>query len=447
MGIATISMQVGNMTGTFFYNTENGRFVEIVLSFQLAPNYFFQQKMFFDLNGALFETDVFVGNVLIEKDLFVNGRFSEAHLYSSNSNGSIASVTKRTAQGQTTEIDSYAYISDLLNSILKMDATGRAIEIDIYVNGQIFQAIAVSINPIATAGSGYYYVSILPLFGSTGPVITDVNQGGIGDCYFEAALASLAYNNPSFIKSMIKDYGQGIYSVRFFNDGVVDWVTVDNQVGMYAANSPVSSWNAIVEKAYVSFRSEHLGGANNYDAINGGWDNGLRSLTGNTATYYYGFGGTSASKWIEYSKAVITALQVGEVVMYGSFQDTVGVNGLANLVSQHMLTVTGFNFATDKFILRNPWGTTNGAPNWNILFEESAMELYGTPGVNGNVGTTGGFIVNNSFGATSNVGQLTQALASLGGQSVATSSAWTGTPLVQPSVMAATSTPTLAVMH
>ena len=50
-----------------------------------------------------------------------------------------------------------------------------------------------------------------------GAAYTDVNQGGLGDCYFLASLAEVALKNPSAITSMFIVNGDGTYTVRFYN--------------------------------------------------------------------------------------------------------------------------------------------------------------------------------------------------------------------------------------
>ena len=53
-----------------------------------------------------------------------------------------------------------------------------------------------------------------PLF-NNGPTPQDVQQGQIGDCYFPSAMAALAQNNAEAIQNMIKENGDGTYTVVF----------------------------------------------------------------------------------------------------------------------------------------------------------------------------------------------------------------------------------------
>jgi hypothetical protein len=63
-----------------------------------------------------------------------------------------------------------------------------------------------------------------------------------------AGLAELAYRNPGDIQRMFIDNGDGTYTVRFYNNGSPDYVTVDN----YLPYQPQTYlWPALIEKAYV----------------------------------------------------------------------------------------------------------------------------------------------------------------------------------------------------
>ena len=62
----------------------------------------------------------------------------------------------------------------------------------------------------------FYEQNNYELFSARGPVPADVAQGNLGDCYFLATLASLAQNQPDKIKGMIRDNGDGTFSVRFY---------------------------------------------------------------------------------------------------------------------------------------------------------------------------------------------------------------------------------------
>lgn len=167
------------------------------------------------------------------------------------------------------------------------------------------------------------------------PTANDVQQSGIGDCYFLAALMSVVSRDPGKITSMIAGDGNGGATVTFWRAQAHspsfwerltggaperDWtqvaVTVNDQVAVRISNNRVlgaqlrcaetaksadywgkvtgpkleihrkdefecARWAPILEKAYARFAQTHnnYGGAraggktaaSGYDAINGGW--------------------------------------------------------------------------------------------------------------------------------------------------------------------------------
>ena len=279
-------------------------------------------------------------------------------------------------------------------------------------------AVAVSGNPTSWAG---YYSDTLPLF-SNGATIDDINQGAYGDCVLMACLAGEALRNSPLATSMVQSNGDNTYTVRFYNSkNVATYVRVDNQVSNKAAGAPrygnaADSWVAIVEKAYAVFNTQELGWANSYDALegSGGYYRTLHALTNVAPSSYTSWGSSSSSgSWAASCAAVQTAVAQGYIVTYASNMSSTGSNGKTELVSNHMFTVTGYDAATSKFVLRNPWGTRVGGESWNVTFEASATQLYG----NGTQTQGGQFVVNDGRGRITSAGSygsldlLAQALA------------------------------------
>jgi hypothetical protein len=112
------------------------------------------------------------------------------------------------------------------------------------------------------------------LFGPSGPSADDVAQGGVRDCYFLAALAETALRSPQTIRDMFLDNADGTFTVRFFNQGQADYVTVNralpvNGLGEFvcanryqygqpagAGNRDNVLWVALAEKAYAQLSEE-----------------------------------------------------------------------------------------------------------------------------------------------------------------------------------------------
>jgi WXG100 family type VII secretion target len=99
---------------------------------------------------------------------------------------------------------------------------------------------------------------------------SDVDQNGHNDCFMMAALASLAQQNPDAIRRMIKDNGDGTFTVTFYDQKTPQemaesmmrgdpnpykqrLVTVDGVLSRLNAipDEPGELWAPIIEKAYA----------------------------------------------------------------------------------------------------------------------------------------------------------------------------------------------------
>ena len=141
------------------------------------------------------------------------------------------------------------------------------------------------------------------LFGASGPSYSDVQQGGVGDCWLLASLAEVAARDPADITSMFTAAGTAVengvtvslYNVRFYNSqGVAKYVTVDTRLpsagGYYDQVSNGPLWVALAEKAYAEANAAgdvttQYAGSDSYAALNGGdpaW--ALSAITGKPAS-------------------------------------------------------------------------------------------------------------------------------------------------------------------
>ncbi len=135
-----------------------------------------------------------------------------------------------------------------------------------------------------------------PLF-SHDPILKDIEQGKIGDCYFLAALTSLVVRSPGKIKEIMRDNGDGTVTVRFYDHKEKNYmyVKVDKTVpeatyasGLITARGARRAlWVKLLEKAYVSVRNRQTGFLTNRskkctwdDAAGGQVSTALTNLTG-----------------------------------------------------------------------------------------------------------------------------------------------------------------------
>ena len=240
-----------------------------------------------------------------------------------------------------------------------------------------------------SAGTVTYVNSTSPLYNLTGiPSINDINQGYLGDCYLLASLAEVAQCEPNTIKSMITDNGNGTYGVRFYINGNPVFVTVNTALpvfsatGAFAANSSSAIWSSLIEKAYVELNAEpgfldHPTG-NAYNLINGGFADPISQITGRNVVSYDSSRYTQTA-WNSLKNIFVTAIQNNQEVDLASFGDST-IGGKAALMTGHMFSGIGYDSATGEFVLRNPWGASNGQ-TWLTQFEATMADIFNTNGV------------------------------------------------------------------
>lgn len=123
----------------------------------------------------------------------------------------------------------------------------------------------------------------------------------VGDCYFEAALASLAKVRPADIQKMIKDNGNGTFTVTF-PGAKTEPITVNRpsqaEVAFYGGQSSHGMWPWILRKAYGKYCNTHfwrrditnlVGPRTDVEGLDGGSsrDHGIRMLTGKDVSKIY----------------------------------------------------------------------------------------------------------------------------------------------------------------
>jgi len=210
------------------------------------------------------------------------------------------------------------------------------------------------------------------LFGSSGPLYTDINQGGLGDCYFLSALAATAKSTPNAITSMFIVNGDGTYTVRFYTaSGKADYVTVNTALpvsngqlvfagmGNFAGSKSNVLWVALAEKAFVEWHAtglENEGAAasapNEYTAISGGYmGTALSEITDRVNVSFNSF--TASNSFTNF----VSAFKAGSLIEFGSDSNPT----LSTVVGGHAYAVVGYNATTQTVTLFNPWGINNGS--------------------------------------------------------------------------------------
>ena len=202
---------------------------------------------------------------------------------------------------------------------------------------------------------------------------TDIHQDGLGDCYLLSSIGEIARIKPDLIKQMIKDNGNGTYTVTLHQPktgigyliGKITGeefedvkVTVDANIGTNAVDSGGGQaeaggkkeiWVQVLEKAYAKLH----GG---YDKIDhGGWAApAMETLTGKKAK-----GKPASSVTVA---DLEDAVKTGKPMVMDTAAPVPGAPNPYKLVGPHayMLESIRTDKSGAKFVtLRNPWGFQN----------------------------------------------------------------------------------------
>lgn len=228
------------------------------------------------------------------------------------------------------------------------------------------------------------------LWGSSGPKLSDISQGLIGDCYMLAAFTSAAARE-GMVEKLLRDNGDGTFTATFqerplgsFRYKPVE-VTVDARlyvnkdgVPLYAGVKKDALWVAVLEKAFAQWQG-------NFQKVGMGSENGfaLSALTGRVSTTDSLWGRKDHDRVFAKVKK---ALDEGRLVMAGTYadEDRERYPG-SGLISCHAYAVLSTREEGGKqyVTLRNPWAevepTGNGRNDGVFeLDSERFLELIGT---------------------------------------------------------------------
>lgn len=221
----------------------------------------------------------------------------------------------------------------------------------------------------------------------------DVHQGNLGDCYLMASMAAIAQQNPDAIRRMIRDNGDGTYTVTLYRNSqplrfwqpeyepvevtvTPEFPTVDGDP-IFAQPGDGSGaqqelWTLLVEKAYAQQR----GGYQNAES---GWGHmALGTLTGVESEWYAPSSMSVhelASQFDQGHAITVSSLADLSVDVGGEtvwdIPDASDVHPLFQsdvLFERHEYYVTGVNPEAGTVSIRNPWGSH--LPEIDLSFDD-----------------------------------------------------------------------------
>jgi hypothetical protein len=207
----------------------------------------------------------------------------------------------------------------------------------------------------------------------------DPVQGAVANCYYIAALASVAWATPYQIKHLTRATGQGqdqfTNLIRFYTPDsngqvdkeieVTDTVPVNSATGnfIYCRSSESGEiWPAVYEKAFAKWETGTT--TDHPDITATGWGDcvyATAQLNG-AKRYYYGNDGLSGNELWDLVRSNSMSKRTFNPMTcwtYGSAPEGLSYSD-ANIVGSHCYSVLGWDYYCGKkyIVLRNPWGST-----------------------------------------------------------------------------------------
>ncbi|XP_066216246.1 calpain-9 [Saccopteryx leptura] len=221
-----------------------------------------------------------------------------------------------------------------------------------------------------------------PEFILGGATRTDICQGGLGDCWLLAAIASLTLNEKALARVIPQDQGFGpgyarIFHFQFWQHS--EWLDVviddrlptfrDRLIFLHSADNEF--WSTLLEKAYAKLNGS-------YEALKGGSAiEAMEDFTGGVTETF-----TTKEAPVNFYEILEKALKRGSLVGCSIDTRTAAESEARTpfgLIKGHAYSVTGIdqvNFCGQKVELRrvrNPWGQVEWNGPW------SALHLWLTP--------------------------------------------------------------------
>jgi hypothetical protein len=210
------------------------------------------------------------------------------------------------------------------------------------------------------------------------PSLDDIGQGKVKNCFLFAAMAAIVNKDPQLIVNMIKDNGNGTYTVTFKGIGfgflrAKQTVTADFLAGKHGrVRERNAFWPLIIEKAYA----QQLGGTNEiYKGAHAGTT--VKDLTNKKTSNF-----NPKEKSVDYvMNMLIRAKMNRQMVTLISpdikvaSQDAVAIaNSGSGLRWGHAYTMIDVDPSNERIKLFNPWGYNH--PNGDGWIGITAVQKF-----------------------------------------------------------------------
>jgi hypothetical protein len=191
------------------------------------------------------------------------------------------------------------------------------------------------------------------------PSLDDISQGGVNDCFLFAAMAAIVNANPQQIVNMIRDNGNGTYTVTFkgigFFTSAEETVSADFTVGQHGnVTARRALWPLVIEKAYAQQKGglEALGkGGNAGNALDEMLNEGPSRFDPREKSADYILGKVAKAKERNWPMTILSPKQEGTSKDKQTLADNT-----PGLHFWHTYAIIDVDAANNRIKLFNPWG-------------------------------------------------------------------------------------------
>jgi hypothetical protein len=191
------------------------------------------------------------------------------------------------------------------------------------------------------------------------PSLDDISQGAVADCFLFAAMAAIVNTNPQHIVDMIRDNGNGTYTVTFkgigFFSSAKQTVSANFAVGRHGnVTARKALWPIIIEKAYAQEKGglDKLGqGGNAGDALDDMLNDGPSRFDPREKTSDYIMGKLAKAKEKKWPMTILSPKKDDATKEKKAMAD-----GTPGLHFWHTYAIIDVDPRKDRIKLFNPWG-------------------------------------------------------------------------------------------
>ncbi len=228
---------------------------------------------------------------------------------------------------------------------------------------------------------------------------SDIDQGSLGDCYLLASLAAVAKANPDALRRMVRDNGDGTYTVTLnarrlpWEPGKGDFKQVEVTVtaefpflgGAHAYAKPTDGgpsspelWVLVIEKAYASYYGRYAHIENGFPG------HAMELITGAPSRSFpphmLSLQELSRYQQAGYALTVATApdLELGPFDL-PDVTDRDPLYTSKKLIANHAYFIESVDLERGTVTIRNPWGPTNPPI---VLTEDQLHRLFADVSLN-----------------------------------------------------------------